>query len=78
MDVNFEILKLNDPRRESDKNIMNLDDEYVMYAWHRILTLLNDLNEIQNPGNFLTAFQGKNEFSMSFFVKILNFSFFRG
>jgi len=45
-------------RLDSEQYVLNLEDNYVFYAWHRILTILDDLNNIQNPNNFLQAFQG--------------------
>ena len=45
-------------RMDGEQYVLNLEDKYVFYAWHRVLTLLDDLNHIQNPGNFFQAFQG--------------------
>jgi len=43
---------------DKEQTILNLKEEYIMYAWQRVLRLLQDLNTIPTPSNFLAAFTG--------------------
>lgn len=53
-------------RIDNDTTTLNLPSKYVFYAWHRVLTVLGDLNAIPNPENHLMAFQGVKNFVNEF------------
>ena len=44
--------------RDKEQTMLNLKEEYILYAWQRVLHLLTDLNKIPTPSNFLAAFTG--------------------
>eukprot|EP01100_Stratorugosa_tubuloviscum_P015429 TRINITY_DN8902_c0_g1_i1.p1 TRINITY_DN8902_c0_g1~~TRINITY_DN8902_c0_g1_i1.p1 ORF type:complete len:1255 (+),score=606.97 TRINITY_DN8902_c0_g1_i1:98-3862(+) len=41
-----------------DDTILGLEEDYVYYAWYRMLTILGNPNKLSVPANFLEAFVG--------------------
>mmetsp|Transcript_21996 Transcript_21996/g.32691 ORF Transcript_21996/g.32691 Transcript_21996/m.32691 type:complete len:1192 (-) Transcript_21996:26-3601(-) len=46
--------------RGSKRQNLKLEDDYVFYAWHRMLHVIGSINSIQHPNIFLTAVTGVN------------------
>lgn len=41
-----------------DTQTLNIEDDFVFYAWHRVLNILGNLNKIPTAQNFFAAFCG--------------------